>query len=101
MAALMPKGRLHGLQKLGLYSNTCLRGIDSAPKVEDIAQMLRSNTSIEELDFCDNHRIGDEGVIPVDTMPLSFVVFCVYMCVLFQRRDEKDGRWTYSFAERR
>jgi hypothetical protein len=55
MAALLPNGRLHGLQKMRLDR------IDSA-MVAEIAQMLRSNTSIKELDTYFN-PIGDEGAI--------------------------------------
>jgi Ran GTPase-activating protein (RanGAP) involved in mRNA processing and transport len=61
MAALMPNGRLHGLQKLRLCG--CDIGTRSA-KVEEIAQMLRSNTSIKVLDLSDSiddNTIGDEG----------------------------------------
>jgi hypothetical protein len=58
MAALMPNGRLHGLQNLKL----CECNIDST-QFEEIAQMLRCNTSLKELNFGDNGEIpiGDEG----------------------------------------
>jgi hypothetical protein len=56
MAALMPNGRLHGLQNLSLFS--C--GIDSA-KVAEIAQMVRVNTSLKELTM--NDTIENEGAV--------------------------------------
>jgi hypothetical protein len=57
MAALMPNGRLHGLHSLGL--NNCR--VDNA-RVEVIAQMLRSNSSLKVLNLSTN-PIGDEGAI--------------------------------------
>jgi hypothetical protein len=53
----MANGRLHGLQRLKLDQCPLI-----STHVEDIAQMLRCNTSIEELNL-ENTPIGDEGAI--------------------------------------
>jgi hypothetical protein len=76
MAALMPNGRLHGLQELSLWR--CCE-MDST-QVEEIAQMLRSNTSIKEL-YLNHSPIGDEGsILLADALSNHITVTNLYLC---------------------
>jgi hypothetical protein len=76
MAALMPNGRLHGLQELRLSHGE----IDST-QVEEIAQMLRVNTSIKELRIVDI-PIGDEGArVLADALSSNTTVTNLNLCI--------------------